>query len=70
MLEIHYTLEGLAIQLAIERINDEELEKIKEVYDLMEFYAEKVIKRSLRKLILLFMRLFIVVPNQSILSNY
>ena len=41
MLEIRYALEGLAIQLAIERINDEELEKIKEVYDLMEFYAEK-----------------------------
>ena len=38
---IRYALEGLAIQLAIERINDEELEKIKEVYDLMEFYAEK-----------------------------
>ena len=37
MLEIRYALEGLAI----ERINDEELEKIKEVYDLMEFYAEK-----------------------------
>ena len=41
MLEIRHALEGLAIQLAIERINDEELEKIKEVYDLMEFYAKK-----------------------------
>lgn len=41
MLEIRYALEGLAIQLAIERINDEQLEKIKEVYDLMEFYAGK-----------------------------
>ena len=51
--KFRYALEGLAIQLAIERINDEELEKIKEVYDLMEFYAEKVIKRSLMKLILL-----------------
>ncbi|WP_296874995.1 GntR family transcriptional regulator [Thomasclavelia sp.] len=41
MLEIRYALEGLAIQLAIERINDEQLGKIKEVYDLMEFYASK-----------------------------
>lgn len=41
MLEIRYALEGLAIQLAIERINDAQLEKIKEVYDLMEFYAHK-----------------------------
>lgn len=41
MLEIRYALEGLAIQFAIERINDEEQAKIKEVYDLMEFYAEK-----------------------------
>lgn len=41
MLEIRFALEGLAIQLAIERINDVQLEKIKEVYDLMEFYAHK-----------------------------
>lgn len=41
MLEIRYALEGLAIQLAIERITEDELEKIKEVYDLMEFYAKK-----------------------------
>lgn len=41
MLEIRYALEGLAIQLAIERINDVQLQKIKEVYDLMEFYAHK-----------------------------
>lgn len=41
MLEIRYALEGLAIQLAIERINDIQLERIKEVYDLMEFYAQK-----------------------------
>ena len=41
MLEIRYALEGLAIQFAIERINDDELEKIKEIYDLMEFYAKK-----------------------------
>ena len=32
MLEIRYALEGLAIQFAIERINDEELKKIKEVF--------------------------------------
>lgn len=41
MLEIRYALEGIAIQLAIERINEEQLQKIKEVYDLMEFYAQK-----------------------------
>lgn len=41
MLEIRYALEGIAIQLAIERLNDVQLQKIKEVYDLMEFYAHK-----------------------------
>ncbi|WP_249029163.1 GntR family transcriptional regulator [Tannockella kyphosi] len=41
MLEIRYALEGLAIQLAIERIDESQLAKIKEIYDLMEFYAKK-----------------------------
>ena len=41
MLEIRVVLEGLAIQLAIDRISDVELDKIKEIYDLMEFYALK-----------------------------
>ncbi len=41
MLEIRYVLEGLAIQLAIERIDESQLLKIKEIYDLMEFYAKK-----------------------------
>lgn len=41
MLEIRMVLEGLSIQLAIERISQAELEKLKEIYDLMEFYARK-----------------------------
>lgn len=41
MLEIRFVLEGLAVQLAIDRIDEVQLAKIKEVYDLMEFYAHK-----------------------------
>ncbi len=41
MLEIRLVLEGLSIQLAIDRISEAELEKIKEIYDLLEFYAKK-----------------------------
>jgi DNA-binding GntR family transcriptional regulator len=41
MLEIRYALEGIAIQLAIERLTEDQLLKIKEIYDLMEFYAQK-----------------------------
>lgn len=41
MLEIRVVLESLSVQLAIERISDEELKKIKEIYDLLEFYAKK-----------------------------
>ena len=70
MLEIRYALEGLAIQLAIERITEDELEKIKEVYDLMEFYAKKVIKKNSMILILLSMMLYIVVHNLNILNNF
>ena len=41
MLEIRVVLESLSIQLAIDRITQEELDRIKEIYDLLEFYAEK-----------------------------
>ena len=41
MFEIRLALEGLAIELAIERIDDVHLNKIKEVYELMEFYTLK-----------------------------
>lgn len=41
MLEIRLVLEGLAIQLAIERMTPENLEKIKDSAELMEFYAKK-----------------------------
>lgn len=41
MLEIRIALEGIAIQLAIERIDEVQLKKIKEAYDLMEFFANK-----------------------------
>ncbi len=41
MLEIRVVLESLSVQLAIERITDEELVKIREIYDLLEFYAKK-----------------------------
>ena len=41
MLEIRVVLESLSVQLAIDRITQEELDRIKEIYDLLEFYAEK-----------------------------
>lgn len=41
MLEIRFALEGLAIQLAIERVTAEQLESIKNTCELMEFYATK-----------------------------
>lgn len=41
MFEIRLSLEGLAIELAIERMDDVHLNKIKEVYELMEFYTLK-----------------------------
>ncbi len=41
MFEIRLSLEGLAIQLAIDRMDDVYLAKIKDVYDLMEFYTLK-----------------------------
>ena len=41
MFEIRLALEGLAIQLAIDRMDDMHLSKIREVYELMEFYTMK-----------------------------
>ena len=41
MLEIRVVLESLSVQLAIDRVTQEELDRIKEIYDLLEFYAEK-----------------------------
>ncbi len=41
MFEIRIVLEGLAIQLAIERMDEEHLTKIKDVFELMEFYTSK-----------------------------
>lgn len=49
MLEIRVVLESLSVQLAIDRITQEELDRIKEIYDLLEFYAEKMIKNVLQK---------------------
>ena len=40
MFEIRLALEGLAIQLAIERMDNEHLKVIKEVYTTMEFYTQ------------------------------
>lgn len=54
MLEIRYALEGLAIQLAIDRLDKIQLEKIKEAYDLMEFYAEKQDQEKFNELNILF----------------
>lgn len=41
MFEIRLALEGLAIQLAIERMDEVHLTKIKEIFELMEFYTLK-----------------------------
>ncbi|MDD8048651.1 MAG: GntR family transcriptional regulator [Thomasclavelia sp.] len=41
MLQIRYALEGLAVQLAIERADEEDLERIKNSAELMEFYGKK-----------------------------
>lgn len=41
MFEIRLALEGLAIQLAIERMDEIHLAKIKDVFELMEFYTLK-----------------------------
>jgi len=41
MFEIRIELEGLAIQMAIDRMDEEHLAKIKEVFELMEFYTQR-----------------------------
>lgn len=41
MFEIRLALEGLAIELAIDRMDEEHLAKIKEIFELMEFYTQK-----------------------------
>lgn len=41
MFEIRLALEGLAIQLAIDRMDEVHLAKIKDVFELMEFYTLK-----------------------------
>ncbi len=41
MFEIRLALEGLAIQLAMDRMNEENLIKIKDVYELMKYYTEQ-----------------------------
>lgn len=41
MFEIRLSLEGLAVSLAIDRMDEVHLAKIKEVFELMEFYTAK-----------------------------
>ena len=41
MFEIRLALEGLAIQLAIDRMDEEHLMKIKDAFQLMEYYTEQ-----------------------------
>ena len=41
MFEIRLALEGLAIELAIDRMDEDHLNKIQEIFELMEFYTMK-----------------------------
>lgn len=41
MFEIRLALEGLAIELAIDRMDEEHMNHIKEIFELMEFYTAK-----------------------------
>ncbi|WP_026894947.1 GntR family transcriptional regulator [Clostridiisalibacter paucivorans] len=41
ILNIRLAIEDLAVEWAMERMNDEELVQLKEIYDLMEFYTAK-----------------------------
>ena len=41
IIEACRSLEGVAIQLAIDRMTEEQLQELTEIYDLMEFYAMK-----------------------------
>ena len=54
MFEIRMMLEGLAIELAIERMDDEHFMKIKDVFELMEFYTMKLDQYKLNELNILF----------------
>lgn len=54
MFEIRLALEGLAIQLAIERMDEIHLAKIKEVYELMEFYTLKKDQEKINDLNILY----------------
>ena len=51
MLEIRVVLESLSVQLAIDRVTQEELDRIKEIYDLLEFYAEKFIEQLIHNIL-------------------
>lgn len=54
MFEIRLALEGLAIQLAIERMDEIHLAKIKDVYELMEFYTLKKDQEKINDLNILY----------------
>ena len=54
MFEIRCALEGLAIQLAIDRMDEEHLAKIKDVFELMEFYTAKKDQEKINDLNILY----------------
>lgn len=54
MFEIRLSLEGLAIQLAIERMDEEHLVRIKDVFELMEFYTAKKDQEKINDLNILY----------------
>ena len=54
MFEIRLSLEGLAIQLAIERMDEEHLIRIKDVFELMEFYTAKKDQEKINDLNILY----------------
>lgn len=54
MFEIRLALEGLAIQLAIERMDEVHLAKIRDVYELMEFYTAKKEQEKINDLNILY----------------
>lgn len=54
MLEIRHSLEGLAIELAIDRITPEQLENIRNTCELMEFYAKEDNQEKFNELNILF----------------
>ena len=54
MFEIRLALEGLAIQLAIDRMDEIHLVKIKDVFELMEFYTGKKEQEKINDLNILY----------------